>query len=103
MTFDDIVTGVAVIVSIVALYYSTKKQKHDEKNSDADTIRQMFTNFKEQENRYKELKQDFDKYKTDMDAQFAVIVSENVKLRAWARKLVRQLEAAGLCPVKYEE
>lgn len=103
MNFDNIVTGVSLLVALVALYYSTKKQASDVKNSDADTISKMFANFKEQEEKYEQLKKDFDKYKKDMDSQFAVIVSENVKLRAWARKLIKQLEAAGLCPVKYEE
>lgn len=103
MSYDNIITGIAVVVSIVALYYSTKKQKHDEKNSDADTIAKMFANFDEQEKRHDELKKEFDKYKEDMDAQFAAIVSENVKLRSWARKLVKQLEAANIIPAKYEE
>ena len=103
MNFDNIITGISVIVSVVALYYATRKQGHDEKNSDADTITQMFTNFKEQEVRYKELKKAFDQYKTDMDAQFASVASENVKLRNWARKLARQLEQANITPVPYEE
>lgn len=103
MDADNIITSIAVIVSAVALYYSTRKQKHEEKNSDADTIAKMFANFKEQEERYNQLKADFDKYKESMDAQFASIASDNVKLRSWARKLVKQLEAANICPAKYEE
>lgn len=103
MNFDNIVTGVAVLISIVSLYYSTRKQLRDLKNTDADTIAKMFANFKEQDVRYEELKSAFDEYKRDMDAQFAVIVHENVKLRAWARKLVKQLEDAKIIPVKYEE
>lgn len=103
MSFDNIVTGLSVIISIVALYYATKKQVSDVKNSDADTITKMFANFKEQEERYNQLKLDFEKYKQDMDLQFAAIISENVKLRAWARKLVKQLEAANIIPLRYEE
>jgi predicted ArsR family transcriptional regulator len=103
MNFENIITGLSFIVSIIAIYFATKKQVADVKNSDADTIAKMFANFKEQEGRYKQLKEDFERYKQDMDAQFAAIVSENVKLRAWAKKLARQLEQANIVPIKYDD
>lgn len=99
---DTITPWISVIIAIVALYFSTKKQKSDIKNSDADTITQMFTNFKEQEARYKSLRDEFDEYRRNMDAQFAAIATENVKLRAWARNLVRQLEQSNIIPIKYD-
>lgn len=104
MNFDNIITGISVIVSVVALYYATRKQSSEVKNVDADTIAKMFANLKEQQAENEELKLQFTTYKTNMDEQFAALASENVKLRAWARRLVRQLELAGCTtPVPFEE
>ncbi len=103
MTFDNIITSVSILLAVGAFYLSLRKSGSDIKNSDAETITQMFTNFKEQEARYKELRKEFDKYKTDMDCQFAALALENVKLRSWARNLVRQLEQNNIVPIKYED
>jgi hypothetical protein len=103
MTFDNVITGMSIILAIGAFYLSIKKGGSEVNNSDADTISQMFKNFKEQEARYKELRAEFDNYRTHMDGQFAVIASENVKLRAWAKNLVRQLEQANIVPIKFDE
>lgn len=104
MTFDNLITAFSFIGTAIAIYFSTRKQSSEVKNVDADTIAKMFANLKEQQAEYEELKLQFTTYKTNMDAQFAALASENVKLRAWARRLVRQLELAGCTtPVPFEE
>lgn len=103
MSIDNLVTALSFIIAAGAFILSIRKQGSDVNNSDADTITQMFTNFKEQEVRYKALRNEFDAYRADMNDKFAMVVSENVKLRSWARNLVRQLEQTSIVPIKYEE
>jgi len=110
MILDKIIMVLTFAVSAIAIFLAIKKQPHDEKNTDADTIGKMLENFDQQEERYQALKSEFHEYKKlqgakykEMEDRFAVLAAENVKLRAWARKLVAQLEAANIVPVKYEE
>lgn len=120
MTLDNFVTIVTVVSSVVALYFSLKKQKHDAAkidsevdNIDADTIKTLREAIRDQERERKEYKleqealynklvKDFADYKSTMNSQLADVVNENVKLRRWARKLVAQLEAAGILPTPFE-
>ena len=120
MTLDDIIMALTFISSAVALYFATKKQKHDEAkidadtaNLDADTIGKLYGLVDKQEvryqafkaesdNRYDALRSEFDAYKNSTNVQIAEIASENVKLRRWAKRLVRQLEEAGITPVRFE-
>lgn len=124
---DNIVTVITVLISAVALYFATRKQGHEEgkidsekkkaeaeeANIDADTIKTLYGLIREQEQRYKDyrveqegcyaqLTRDFEAYKVSTNAQIAAVVSENDKLRRWARKLAAQLEQAGIVPVTYE-
>lgn len=117
---DNIINIVTAIIAVAALYYSIKKQGHDTAktdsdaaNIDADTIKTLYGLINEQETRYKaykieqegcyaQLKRDFETYKNDTSAQIADVVHENTKLRNWARRLCKQLEAAGILPEKYE-
>ena len=120
MTVDNFVTIATLVSSLVALFFALRKQKHDEgkidadaANLDADTIKTLYSLIREQEKTYKEykaeqdalykqLQKDFEDYKASMNSQLADIVNENVKLRRWARKLVAQLEAAGILPTPFE-
>lgn len=124
---ENIVMIVTLLISVFALYNSTKKQKHDvantdastektkaeENNYDADTIKTLYGLIHEQEQRYKSYKveqegcyaqlvRDFEAYKVAMNDQVADIVNENVKLRKWAKRLATQLEQAGIIPVTFE-
>jgi hypothetical protein len=114
MSAETIVMLLTFVLSAVALYFSTRKQKHEEAGIDADTIGKLYDLIEKQETRYQALKADqetaykglkaeFDTYKETASAQIADIASENVKLRRWAKRLVAQLEAAGIVPVKFEE
>ena len=103
MTLDNIVMVLTFVSSSVALYFALRKQKHDEDNIDADTIEKLYKLVKLQENRYQELRNEFDAYKVSTTQQIADIAGDNVRLRRWAKRLVAQLEAAGILPVKYEE
>ena len=114
MTIDNAIMALTFISSAIALFFATRKQKHDEQNLDADTISKLYDlidkqesryqDFKvESDNRYESLRNEFDKYKNSTNAQISEIASENVKLRRWAKRLVRQLEEAGISPVKFEE
>ena len=120
MTVDNFVTVATLVSSLVALFFALRKQKHDESkidadaaNLDADTIKTLYSLIREQEKSYKEykieqealiakLQKDFADYKAAMNSQLADVVNENVKLRRWARKLVAQLEQAGILPTPFE-
>lgn len=114
MSAETIVMILTFISSAVALYFATRKQKHEEAGIDADTIGKLYELIDKQETRYQALKTEqeaayqslkveFDTYKQSASAQIAEIASENVKLRRWAKRLVRQLEEAGISPVNYED
>lgn len=127
-TLDNFVAIVTILLSAVALYYSLKKQGREERNIDADTIHKLYDTIGEQEERYSKLKketlaeqerkyiklekdsedrycklrEEFEDYKKAMNTQFAILVQENARLRAWAYKLVKQLEEAQIVPHEYE-
>lgn len=114
MTFDKIIMALSFVSSAIALFFALRKQKHDEQNLDADTISKLYDLIDKQEtryqafkvesnNRYESLRNEFDKYKNSTNIQIAEIASENVKLRRWAKRLVRQLEEAGISPIKFDE
>jgi len=114
MTLDNAIMALTFISSAIALFFATRKQKHDEQNLDADTISKLYDLIDKQEgryqafkvesdNRYNALRNEFDTYKNSTTTQISEIASENVKLRRWAKRLVKQLEEAGISPVKFEE
>ena len=124
---DTIMQAVTIAVSLTALFFSVKKQGHetaliDETAAktasegdkiDADTIKTLYDLVREQESErqkykveqeacYDQLKKEFELYKNETSAQIADVVHENKKLRNWARRLCKQLEAAGIVPEQYE-
>ena len=110
---DTIVAVVSLVSALTALYIGLRKQKSEEDNLDADTIKTLYGLIHEQEQRYKSYKveqegcyaqlvRDFEAYKVAMNDQVADIVNENVKLRKWAKRLATQLEQAGIIPVTFE-
>lgn len=117
---DTIVTISTFLLSAVALYFSLRKQTHDEakidaegSNLDADTIKTLYALIDENDKRhraykveqdacYAQLQKDFNEYKKTMNSQLADVVNENIKLRKWAKKLASQLEAAGILPTPFE-
>ena len=108
ITLDNFVSTVTFIASIVALYFSIRKQKHEENKSDADvanldadTIGKLYDLIDKQDVRYNALSKEFEAYKVNTNAQIADVVNENVKLRRWAKKLAAQLEQAGIVPAQY--
>ena len=103
MTVESMVMLLTFVLSAIALYFSTRKQGHEEAGIDADTIGKLYDLIEKQESRYQVLKTEFDAYKNSTNTQISEIASENVKLRRWAKRLVRQLEEAGISPVKFEE
>jgi chromosome segregation ATPase len=56
MTFEQVFMALTFISSGIALYFSTRKQKHDNANIDADTIGKLYDLIDKQETRYQELK-----------------------------------------------
>lgn len=114
MTLENVIMAFTFVSSTVALFFALKKQKHDEQNLDADTISKLYDLIDKQEgryqaykvesdNRYQTLRNEFDAYKNSTTTQISEIASENVKLRRWAKRLIAQLELAGITPVKFEE
>ena len=103
MTVESTVMLLTFVLSAIALYFSTRKQQHEEAGIDADTIGKLYDLIEKQESRYQVLKTEFEAHKISTSSQIADIASENVKLRRWAKRLVKQLEEAGISPVKFEE
>lgn len=120
MTLDRIISAVSTLIAVVALFFALKKQPHEitkldseAANADADTIKTLYALIHELEDRnkaykieqeelYEKLENEFKKYKAETSAQLAEVVSENLKLRKWAKKLASQLEQAGIVPANYE-
>ena len=124
---DTIMQAVTILVSLTALFFSVKKQGHETAlidettvktasegdKIDADTIKTLYELVREQERErkaykveqeacYAQLKKEFELYKNETSAQIADVVHENKKLRTWARRLCKQLEAVGIVPEQYE-
>ena len=102
MTFDNVIMALTFISSAVALYFATRKQSHDENNVDADTIASLFQTVRDLESENKRLKCEFEDYKRKTTVQLADLASEIVRYRAWAARLVKQLEQAGIVPERFE-
>jgi uncharacterized protein YlxW (UPF0749 family) len=102
VTIESIIAIFTFLMSVVALFFAVRKQKHDVFNADADTIKNLLESVKMQEQRYSELKAEFDNYKKSMNSQFTDISAENVKLRNWARRLCAQLEAHSIVPARFD-
>ena len=85
MTFDNLVALGTFLISCLAIFFSLRKQKHDEANLDADTIGKLYETIQDQERMYKELKKEFEDYKRITNAQIASLISENSELRARLR------------------
>lgn len=128
ISFDTVITILTLLSSAIALFFSTRKLDKESKNIDADTISKLYDTIGEQEKRYnslkqetvveqekrydklkfqsdrqyQELKKEFEDYKKAMNTQFALLVNENARLRAWAHKLCKQLEKAQIVPEKFE-
>lgn len=124
---DTIMQAVTILVSLTALFFSVKKQGHETAlidettvktasegdKIDADTIKTLYELVREQERErkaykveqeacYAQLKKEFELYKNETSSQIADVVHENKKLRTWARRLCKQLEAVGIVPEQYE-
>jgi hypothetical protein len=102
MTIDNVVMALTFIASAVALFYSIRKQTHDEDKVDADTISSLFQTVRDLEAENKAMKKEFDEYKRITTLQLADMASEIVKYRKWANRLVKQLESAGIVPDRFE-
>lgn len=102
MSIDNIVALLTFLASAIAVFFSIRKQGREGKNIDADTIDKLYTTIERQEVRYENLKRDFEEYKLITTAQVASIAQENVRLRNWANRLVKQLEDAQIIPYKFE-
>jgi hypothetical protein len=102
MTLDNLIMALTFLASAVALFFSIRKQTHDENNVDADTIASLFQTVRDLECENKKLKKDFDDYKRSTTEQLAQMATEIVKYRNWAARLVKQLENAGIVPDRFE-
>lgn len=102
MTLDNAVMVLTFLASAIALYFSIKKQTHDENNVDADTIASLFQTVRDLEAKNKELQREFEAYKRTTTIQLADLASEIVRYRKWANRLVNQLENAGIPPANFE-
>ena len=90
-----------------------EKMKHDLMNQDVDTIDSLYDTLKKQDVIIKEIRAEFCQYKEDAEKEFAdykttvtkqiaEIAGENVRLWQYIKKLIAQLEAAGIVPEKYK-
>jgi uncharacterized protein Yka (UPF0111/DUF47 family) len=102
-SIDNLIMALTFISSAVALFFAIRRQTHDEDKVDADTIASLFQTVRELEAENKEMKKEFEAYKRTTTLQLADMASEIVRYRIWANKLVRQVESAGIVPVKLED
>jgi ABC-type transporter Mla MlaB component len=103
MTIDNIVLALTFIASAVALFFSIRKQKHDVNKVDADTIASLFQTVRELGKENKEIRLEFAEYKRVTSAQLGELSSEIVRYRKWAKRLVTQLDSAGIAPARFED
>jgi hypothetical protein len=103
MTIDKAIMILAFIASGVSLYFSIRRQKHDVGKVDADTIASLFQTVRDLECENRAIKREFAEYKASTNTQLADLASEIVRYRKWAKRLVTQLEGAGIPPVKFED
>lgn len=103
MTIDTAIMVLAFLSSSVALYFSIRRQSHDEDKCDADTIASLFETVKGLEKENREIKQEFEKYKRETSQQLGELASEIVRYRKWAKRLVSQLDSAGITPARFED
>jgi hypothetical protein len=99
---ETIITVLSFLASAVAIFFAIKKQSHDENNVDADTISSLFQTVKDLECENRQIKKDFEEYKRTTNEQLADLASEVVRYRKWAKRLVSQLESAGIVPARFE-
>ncbi len=109
MTIDRIVSIISLAISVVAVYFASKKQSSEVDNIDADTISTLYDTISKQDKFYKEcqkeseiqyqkLKKDFDEYKRVMNSQIEYLQTESTRWRIWAEKLNKQLKDNGIQP-----
>jgi hypothetical protein len=103
MTIDKAIMIAAFILSAVSLYFAIKRQSHDEDKVDADTIASLFQTVRDLECENRAIKKEFAEYKTQMNNQIADLANEIVRYRRWAKRLVSQLESAGITPSRLED
>ena len=100
MTVDNIVMIVSAVTSAIALYYATKKQKHEEASIDSDTINKLYATIKDQDERNNQLRDIFDARVGKLEARITALEEENELLKDWAERLVAQVKSLGHEPVK---
>ena len=109
MTLNTIISVVGLIGSIIALYFSSKKNDSEVDNIDADTISTLYDTIakqdkyykdcqKEQADQYQKLKEEFENYKKAMNTQIEYLQKESTRWRTWAEKLSKQLKDNGIQP-----
>jgi flagellar motility protein MotE (MotC chaperone) len=112
MTDDSIFSIISLLISIVAVYFASKKQSSEVDNIDADTISTLYDTItkqekfykesqKEQEEQYKKLKKEFEDYKQIMNGQIEYLQKESTRWRKWAEHLDRQLKDNGIQPENF--
>jgi hypothetical protein len=103
MTVDKAIMVLAFLASAVSLYFSIKRQTHDENKVDADTIASLFQTVRDLECENRAIKRELEEYKRDTAVQLGELASEIVRYRKWAKRLVSQLESAGITPARLED
>ena len=109
MTLNTIISVVGLIGSIIALYFSSKKNDSEVDNIDADTISKLYDTISKQDKYYKDcqteqteqyqkLKEEFENYKKAMNTQIEYLQKESTRWRTWAEKLSKQLKDNGIQP-----
>ena len=109
LNLNTIISAVGLIASIIALYFSSKKNDSEVDNIDADTISILYDTIskqdkyykdcrKEQDACYQQLKKEFESYKEAMNTQMEYLQKETLRWRTWAEKLSKQLKDNGIQP-----
>ena len=101
---EYIIPALSFILSLSAVLYARKKQTREIENIGSETISNLYDAIAKQEKMYKEqmaeknrqfeeLKLQFEDYKKSLDLQLIELQRENLRLRDWAKRLCKQLQA----------
>jgi len=110
---SEYINFISIIISLLALFFTAKKQIHEADNIDADTILKLHETIDKQDKRYdnmvlkqdtryNELLADIEKYKKETNDELEKVRCESEKLRAGIRKLIKQLHDNHIEPVDIE-
>ena len=109
MILNYIIPIFSLLGSLIAIYFTARKQTRELDNIDADTIKKLYDTIKQQktmydetvekmDKKYSDLQAEFDAYKKFTSMQISALHKESTELRCWAERLCKQLRDNNIQP-----